>query len=99
MPAAAHARSQTETPPGQGAKGRPRLLIVAARYGVEEYRRNRDLPRLLGPAAALPDVVCRLEELEQRLEDARRAGDPGWSCLRHVEVLIALLAERALHLP
>lgn len=75
---------------------RPRLLIAAARHGIAEYRSARDLPRLIGPGMAAGSVLSRLVEMEARLEEARQAGDPGWSCLRHVEVMIALLAERAL---
>lgn len=75
---------------------RPRLLIAAARHGMDDYRSNRDLPRLLGPAHRCEEVVMRLEAMEGSLEQARLAGDPAWSCLRHVEVMIALMSERAL---
>ncbi|WP_212523135.1 DUF6477 family protein [Actibacterium sp. MT2.3-13A] len=77
---------------------RPRLLIRAARLGMEEYRRERDLarlvdsPRLLAPAQALD----RLLEQEERLEATRRAGDASYSISRHVDVLIALMAEARL---
>lgn len=74
---------------------RPRLLIRAARHGLADYRRDRDLKRLVqlhGPAtpeAALP----RLLSEEERLEEIRRSGDAGYSLARHIEVLIALMAE------
>lgn len=97
MSSPATARHLPEVQPLQEGTRRPRLLITAARHGMEDYRRNRDLPRLIGPGIAAADVINRLAALEERLEDSRRAGDPGWSCLRHVEVLIALLAERAMH--
>lgn len=97
MSAPATARDLLDTLRPQRSTRRPRLLIAAARHGMEDYRRNRDLPRLIGPGIAAAEVIDRLTALEERLEDSRRAGDPGWSCLRHVEVLIALLAERALH--
>lgn len=78
---------------------RPRLLITAARLGLPDYRRDRDLPRLLrgtvGGAAG--DTVPTLERLEAEAEDLRRAGDGRWSATRHVDLLIALLAERQLH--
>lgn len=77
---------------------RPRLLVAAARHGIADYRSARDLPRLVGPGVPGEAVTARLAELEARMEAARQAGDPGWSCLRHVEVMIALLAERALRL-
>lgn len=75
---------------------RPRLLITAARHGMDDYRRQRDLPRLIGPGIPKADVTEVLAALEERMETARRANDPAWSCFRHVEVLIALLSERAL---
>ena len=72
---------------------RPRLLIRAARFGLTDYRRERDLRRLidgeLPPQLALP----RLLEEERRLEEVRRKGDASYSANRHVEVLIALLGE------
>ncbi|PLL13208.1 hypothetical protein C0V75_07315 [Tabrizicola sp. TH137] len=75
---------------------RPRLLISAARHGMEEYRSDRDLPRLIGTGVRSDAVIGVLAGLEERLELARRSGDPTWSCLRHVEVMIALLAEKSL---
>lgn len=94
MPAAALASALAD--PAPNGTRRPRLLIDAARHGLADYRRQRDLPRLISPATAMADVPAALAALEDRMENARRAGDPTWSCLRHVEVLIALLAERAM---
>lgn len=74
---------------------RPRLLIRAARFGQEDYCRDRDLTRILRisrPPAPL-NAVDRLIEQEQELEEIRTTGDAGYSPARHVEVLIALMAE------
>ena len=77
---------------------RPRLLIRAARFGLADYIRERDLKRLIktqnlpGPATTVP----RLMAAEAELEETRRAGDAGYSVARHVEVLIALMAEASL---
>lgn len=77
---------------------RPRLLIRAARFGIADYRRERDLQRLIDtrghatPETALPRLFCE----EKRLEETRRAGDLGYSLSRHIEVLIALMAEARL---
>lgn len=77
---------------------RPHLLIRAARFGLVDYNRSRDLkrvmrtPHLPGPATAL----ARLIDEEARLEDTRRAGDAAYSVTRHVELLIALMAEARL---
>lgn len=74
---------------------RPRLLIRAARHGVMDYNRNRDLQRILrgqglpGPSRTVP----RLMDMEAEFENARRTGDAGYSIMRHIEVLIALMSE------
>ena len=73
---------------------RPRLLITAARLGLPDYRRERDLPRLL--RGTMGDTVPALERLEAEAEDLRRAGDGRWSATRHVDLMIALMAERQL---
>jgi hypothetical protein len=74
---------------------RPRLLIQAARFGVDNYLRDSALPRLLGGAASLRSgpAVLRLLELEASLNDERRARGAAYSYARHVDVLIALLGE------
>lgn len=77
---------------------RPRLLIRAARLGLVDYRRDRDLRRLIGtPQAPAPDVsVPRLMSEEARLERIRCEGDAAYSFSRHIEILIALIAESRL---
>lgn len=72
---------------------RPRLLMRAARFGLAEYRRERDLRRYVGGAASPEDTVTSLMSVEARLEATRIAGDAAYSVARHIEVLIALLAE------
>ena len=77
---------------------RPALLLRAARFGLSDYQRDRDLKRLLressagGPEKTLP----RLLHEENMLEEIRRAGDASYSLTRHIELLIALLAEVSL---
>lgn len=72
---------------------RPRLLIRAARHGLADYRRERDLRRLIGHLAPPDRAVTNLLREEERLEETRRAGDAAYSVARHIEVLIALLGE------
>lgn len=77
---------------------RPRLLIRAARLGVEEYRRDQFLGRLLGlgaPRRSGP-VLMRLIEMEAEINAARIAESAGYSIARHVEVLIAMMGEARL---
>lgn len=74
---------------------RPRLLIRAARYGISEYRRDIHLARILGrtrlprSAAALAELI----NLEMEVDDLRRQRAAEYSPARHVELLIAVMAE------
>lgn len=72
---------------------RPRLLIRAARCGLQDYRRERDLRRLVGQSGTFDHVVAKLICEEERLEEHRRAGLAAYSVARHIEVLIALISE------
>ena len=77
---------------------RPRLLIRAARFGMDDYNRNRDLKRLIRQAPA-PSPALALERLlaeEARLEETRLSGDACYSVARHVDLLIAVLSEARL---
>lgn len=76
---------------------RPRLLIRAAHHGLADYNRNRDLRRLLAGQAPTPrEAVARLIDEERALEDARKDGGRAYSVARHVDVMIAILAEMRL---
>jgi len=78
---------------------RPRLLIRAARFGLTEYRRDRDLNRLVRGHARLPSPVQALDTLlqqEEQMEATRQTGDVSYSIARHVELLIAMMAEARL---
>jgi Family of unknown function (DUF6477) len=79
---------------------RPRILVRAARAGVTDYRRERDLKRFMrNPKSTSPQVAFEtLLAEEGRLEDIRSRGDATYSVQRHVAVLTALIAE-ARHLP
>jgi Family of unknown function (DUF6477) len=77
---------------------RPRLLMSAARSGLVNYKRDRDLRRLIGTEprtpmdVTLPKLLCE----ERRLEAIRLTGDAAYPVGRYVDVLIALLAEASL---
>jgi len=80
------------------AMQRPRLLVRAARIGAETYRREQHLPRLLG-YGALPRsgaALMTLLDMERTLDAERRTSGAGYSPARHVDVLIALMAEARL---
>lgn len=74
---------------------RPRLLIRAARAGLADYNRCRDLKRVMRVAEApVPGrALSALVAEEERIEATRQSGDAGYSFLRHIEILIAMMAE------
>ncbi|MGH1369118.1 MAG: DUF6477 family protein [Maritimibacter sp.] len=77
---------------------RPRLLIRAARFGIEDYNRDRDLRRLM-KTTSTPSPQVALDRLlaeEEQLEATRQTGAASYSIARHVDVLIALMGEARL---
>lgn len=74
---------------------RPALLLRAARFGLTDYERERDLKRLLrvDNAASPEKTLPRLIREERRLEETRQAGDASYSLNRHIDLLIALISE------
>ncbi|MFM7334148.1 MAG: DUF6477 family protein [Tabrizicola sp.] len=72
---------------------RPRLLMRAARFGLSDYRRERDLRRYVDRAGSPEETVTSLMTVEAGLEKTRIAGDAAYSVSRHIEVLIAIMAE------
>jgi hypothetical protein len=80
------------------ALSRPRMLVRAARFGVDDYSRTAHLPRLLN-AITLPrsgEAILRLLDIEADLNDRRKARAADYSVGRHVEVLIAMMGEARL---
>lgn len=77
---------------------RPKLLIRAARFGAAEYRRDTQLPRLLGYGATprCADALMRLMAREAEINDKRKKGDAGYSIAQHVEILTAVMGEARL---
>ena len=74
---------------------RPALLMRAARIGAEDYRRDVQLPRLLG-YGVLPRhgaALLKLIEIEGELNDQRVSGNTSYNLVRHVDLLIAMLGE------
>lgn len=80
------------------ALNRPRLLVQAARHGVDEYSRLSHLPRLIGTTTAprTGAALLRLLEVEADLEDRRAKASADYPVARHVAVLIALMGEARL---
>ena len=76
---------------------RPRLLVKAAQYGAQLYRRSRDLPGAVPGLIAQPvaRILPKLRETEAMLDRLRRDGSAAYRPGIHVQVLAALLAEAA----
>lgn len=74
---------------------RPGLLIAAARHGLEEYDRSRHLKKILRterlPGSA--EAALKLIELEAALDEERREKSATYLIGRHVDLLVALMAE------
>jgi hypothetical protein len=67
----------------------------AARYGLRDYNRERDLKRLTRqPKAPAPrSALVALIALEEALESKRTEGFGTYSVARHIEVLAAIMGE------
>lgn len=77
---------------------RPQLLARAARFGVDDYRRDIHLRRIL-KIEALPrhgSALVQLLDLEADLNSQRIGQTAEYRPARHVEVLIAILGEARL---
>ena len=65
---------------------RPRLLIRAARFGLQDYHRDRDLRRLLQATASPERAVPQLLAEEARLEEIRQTGEFVYEKTKGVEI-------------
>lgn len=77
---------------------RPRLLVRAARLGLQDYSRDRCLRRLMpGETPPRPGQAFQaLFEREREINETRREGSAAYSVARHIELLIALIDEARL---
>lgn len=77
---------------------RPRLLVRAARLGLQDYNRKCSLRRLFpgDPTPGPGQAFHILAEREHLVDQSRRNGDAAYSVARHIELLIALIDESRL---
>ena len=77
---------------------RPRLLIRAARIGLQDHGHDGHLRRLLpdGATGRGAGALRALIGIEAEIDAQRRAGAAGYSACRHVDVLIAMMGEARL---
>ena len=74
---------------------RPTLLARAARFGVDDYRREVHL-RLVLQRDSLPgsgQALILLLDIEAEMDTQRRSHAASYQPARHVDVLIAILGE------
>jgi len=77
---------------------RPSLLARAARFGVDDYRRDIHLRRILGHEN-LPrsgPALVQLLDVEAVMNSQRQTDDASYRPARHIEILIAILGEAQL---
>ena len=78
---------------------RPKLLMRAAKYACSYYRRETDLDRLLDRLLGAErthsqtDIVERLMDKENDLNDKRHLNDASYVVTDHVTCLAALISE------
>lgn len=74
---------------------RPKLLISAARFGLEDYNRGPFLRRVLNTEKVMKPVEALIQLLEREalMNDERTAKKATYSIACHVDLLIAIIAE------
>jgi len=77
---------------------RPAILVRAGNIGAQTYRRGPALRRILGRTTLSRSAVVLLQliDIEADLNARRKKTDAGYNPVRHIEVMIALIAEAAL---
>lgn len=74
---------------------RPKLLVRTAKAGLADYDRRKGLRRLLKsePPPGSGAAILRLMDIENTLNDQRCAKRAEYSPTRHIDLLIAIMAE------
>ncbi len=77
---------------------RPKTLMRAAKSALGNYDRSTGLQRLLGKSDKIrpEDALRELLPLEQDCETRRQTGRIAYSVARHLEVMVAIIAEASL---
>lgn len=77
---------------------RPAILVRAGNIGAQTYRRGPALRRILGRTTLPRSTIALLQliDIEADLNARRKKTDAGYNLVRHIEVMIALIAEAAL---
>ena len=74
---------------------RPKVLNTAVRLGLPQYKRQKELSRILGFKFEGSDkeLIHYLFQIEAAINEQRLQHDPFYRMVYHIDVLIALIHE------
>lgn len=74
---------------------RPKILMQAAKIGLQTYRRETDLKKILGSRGTSDQnqIISQLSDREIELEEARKNGNAAYDMNKHIQIMTALLQE------
>ena len=77
---------------------RPEILVRAARFGIDDYTRDKHLKRCL-KKENLPtpgQALVVLLDIEKQLNSDRATKSGGYQVTKHIDILVAIMAEAQL---
>ncbi len=74
---------------------RPQILVRAARFGLDDYRREPHLRRCLkiDEAPTPGKALVLLLDIEKQINSVRETNNGDYRAARHIDVLVAIMAE------
>lgn len=77
---------------------RPKMLVRAARHGMDSYRRGVHLKRYISitPLPSPSVAIMQLLDIEKEINTERLSSAGTYAPARHIDVLVAIMAEAQL---
>ncbi|MEL6571025.1 MAG: DUF6477 family protein [Pseudomonadota bacterium] len=77
---------------------RPKILVRAARFGLDDYIRDRHLRRCLkrDTTPSPGQALVALLDVEKQLNSERKTKSGDYHAAKHIDVLVAIMAEAQL---
>lgn len=74
---------------------RPKILMQVAKIGLQTYRRETDLKKILGSRGTSDQnqIISQLSDREIKREEARKNGNAAYDMNKHIQIMTALLQE------